>query len=613
VLSTLLLLALTFGDGDLVEDFETAGSEGWDRVISDTHPPYNVVERVHDPEQAKSGNQFLHFRTLGGCTAVRRSTRHPWPVEAGRPYRASVWVRLSDARRNSAFLSLTWVNAAGDVLAEQRSEPLVKTEGWTRQVLEVALSPAGATGVLPGLHFEGPDIRGFCDFDLLEFVPAELLLVRPAGRTMSMFTTDEYPRFTVSPSGLPNGVHSISTTITSPDGKVVNRGTTIDVPSDRSVAIDFPPLPPGIHQMRASVSGRDAWCSLTVLVIPPGWTLALPPILSGSAERLPESTEDLLQRRILDPARPIAPDRRLFDANGNPTWLSYALRIENRVLDGAEPVTDPGLFPAGFRAAAFRKGASALFAVWSEGAERPLLVPFSEGTLLSLSMVAPRPLHAGESILVGPTPLIFLDVNPLALDLRVDLSASELPLQLNPTRLTLRVGNRSRGDVPQDVQISFEDPPAGWRSSVRRIRIAALPPGSVHEETFDLSLPPSESERLVELRFDLNFMIRGNEVGIHTLRRVSLKSPIRLESSLKSDPSKTLSVRIVNGSDHGMTMSIRSRIPGLAERMDLIRDLAPGGRSKAFEFPVQDTGNAEILVQEAGGGRAVCRRLIPVH
>jgi len=80
VLSSILLLALCLDDGDLTEDFEGAGSESWERVVSDSHPPYNIVERVHDPAQAKSGSQYLHFRTMGGSTAVRRSSRHAWPA-----------------------------------------------------------------------------------------------------------------------------------------------------------------------------------------------------------------------------------------------------------------------------------------------------------------------------------------------------------------------------------------------------------------------------------------------------------------------------------------------------------------------------------------------------
>jgi len=609
----MLLLALSLGDGDLTEDFEGAGAENWERVVSDAHPPYNIVERVHDPKLAKSGNQYLHFRTLGGSTAVRRAARQPWPAEAGRPYRASVWVRLSGNRSNSTFLSLTWVNAAGDVLAEQRSEPVQKTDGWTLQMLEVSRSPVGATGVLPGLHFEGPDVRGACDFDLLQVVPAELLGIRPAGRSMATFTTDEYSRFTLSPAGLPPGIHSISATMTSPEGKVVHRSATIDVAVDRSVAIDFPPLPSGIHELRASVDGHEARGTLAVLVGPPDLILGPSPQYSGSAERLPESAEDPLQRHLLDPRRRVVLDRRFFDPNGQPNSEYLALKIVDQVLAGAEPMPDPGLFPTDIRLAAFRKGRSVLFAVWSDDGERDLTLPIQEGTLLSLPSVAPRAIRAGERIRVNSMPLFILDVDPVVTELRVDLSASELPLQLNPVRLSLRIRNRSQANVPRDLQVSLEGLPAGWRASNRRFRIAALPADSVHEETFDLIAPPSESERAIDLRFDLSFTSQGKEVSLQALRQLTLKSPIRIESGVRPEAPKTLSFRIANGSDHTMTLSIRSRIPGLAERLDLIRDLAPGSRTRPFDFPAPESGSAEILVLEAGGDRAVNRCLIPLR
>jgi hypothetical protein len=430
---------------------------------------------------------------------------------------------------------------------------------------------------------------------------------------MSIFTTDDYPRFTLSPAGLPLGVYAISATMTSPEGKVVHRSVTIDFPSVRSVAVDFPPLPPGIHQMKASVDGRDAGSTLAVLVFPPGWTLEPGPVPEGSAERQPESVPLSLQRHLLDPRRPVVVDRRYFDPNGNPTLEYFALRIADHVVAEAEPIGDPGLFPADVRVASFRKGASVLFAMWSEGSERELALPFQEATLLTVRSVAPRALRGGDKFRVGSIPLFLLDVDPGMTELSVDLSASELPLQLSPTRLTMRIRNRSQRNVPQDLQISLDGLPAGWRASTRFFRTSALQPGAVYEEAFDLTVPPSESERAVDLRFDLGFTIRGKEMSLRAQRQITLKSTIRIEASLRSDPSRMLSVRIVNGSDHAMTISIRSRIPGLAERLDLIRDLAPGSSSRAFEFPAPDTGSAEILVQEAGGNRAVCRRLLPLR
>jgi len=611
VLSALLLLALSQADGDLIEDFEGAGSEAWERVVSNAHPPYNIVERIQDPEQAKSGTQYLHLRTMGGSTAVRRSARHPWPVDASRPYRASVWVRLSGTRQNAASLSLTWISAGGEVLAEQRSEPLAKTDGWTLLVLEVPRSPAGATGLLPTLTFEGPDVRGLCDFDLLEVVPTQRIEIAPSGRTMAIFGPDEYPRFTLRPAGLPPGLHAITATLTSSQGQPVTRTVTIDVPASDSVSVDFPPGAPGVYEVGVSVDQQEARRTLAVLVTVPGQSLEEPPGYERSTRPSSGSAMEAIRRRLLDPRSAVVLDRGFVGADGAPTRAYFGLRIADHILAGAEPIADPGLFPSNVHVAAFRKESRVQVALWTEEAEVRLPILLGDGVRVQPLWGAPRPLRPGEELSLGPTPTFLLDVDPLSTDLRLDLSASELPLQLSPARLLLRLRNRSHVHALRDLELSLEPLPAGWRASSRRFAIAGLEPDAVHEEALDLIVPASETERPVDLRFSLTFRVQGKEASLGTVKRIQLKSSIGIESMLS--PAKTLSVRIVNRSDHPMTLSVRSRISGLAERLDLIRDLAPGSRTRALEFPAPEQGSAEIFVQEAGGERALGRQVLPLR
>jgi len=609
VLSPLLLLALSLGDGDRIEDFEGAGSEAWERLASDAHPPYNIVERVEDPSRARSGRQYLHFRTMGGSTGVRRSPRHPWPVESGRPYRASVWVRLSGTRHDAAFLSLTWVNAAGEVVAEQRSAPLSKAADWTELVLEVPASPAGASGVRPGLHFEGPDVRGLCDFDLLELSPAETLEVQAAARNRASFGPGEYPRFLLRPAGLPPGVHALTATLTASDGKALTRTATIDIPAQASVAVDFPPLPQGLYSLLASVDQRAAKRKIAVLVGPAGAT----PEDEPSAQRPEPSGEGVattLQAHLLDPRRPFAPDGGLFEADGTPKEAYFELRIADAVLAGTEPIPDPGLFPPDVQVAAFRKGAAIGFALWTEAGSVRLSPGLNEGARVQPLAGAPRPLRKDEELVLGPAPTFLLDVDPILADLRLELSTPELPLQLNPSRITLRLRNRSRGDAVSDLGVAFGPLPAGWRTSFRPLRLPALPPGAIREEALDLIVPASESERPVELAFTVRFTARDRELSVRFVRRLLLKSPIRIESVPGS--AKALRVRLVNGSDREMTLSVRSRIPGLPEGLDVIPDLAPGTGSRTFEFPVRESGSAEIFVRETAGERALARRVLPI-
>jgi hypothetical protein len=610
VLSPLLLLALSLGDGDLIEDFEGAGTEAWERLASEAYPPYNIIERVEDPAHARSGRQYLHFRTMGGSTAVRRSPRHPWPVESGRPYRASVWVRLSGTRRDAAFLSLTWVNAAGEVVAEQRSAPLSKAADWTELVLEVPMSPAGAIGVRPGLHLEGPDVRGLCDFDLLELSPAETLEVRAAGRNQASFGLGEYPRFLLHPAGLPPGVHALTATLTGADGKALTRSTTIDVPAQASVAVDFPPLPQGLYSLLASVDQRAAKRKIAVLVGPPG-TVPEEGLSAPRAEPSGEGAATTLQAHLLDPRRPFTPEGGLFEADGTPKQSYYELRIVDTILAGAETISDPGLFPADIRVAAFRKGATIGFALWTEAGSVRLSPGLNEGATVQPLAGAPRPLRKDEELVLSPAPTFLLDVDPILADLRLELSTSELPLQLNPSRVTLRLRNQSRGDAASELGVALGPLPAGWRTSFRPLRLPTLAPGAVREDALDLLVPASESERSVELAFTVRFTVRERELSVRFVRRLLLKSPIRIESVPGS--AKSLRIRLVNGSDRAMTLSVRSRIPGLPEGLDVIPDLAPGTGSRLFEFPVRESGSAEIFVRESAGERALARRVFPLQ
>ena len=609
MLSPLLLLALSLGDGDLIEDFEGAGSEAWERLSSDAHPPYNIVERVEDPARARSGRQYLHFRTMGGSTGVRRGPLHPWPVESGRPYRATVWVRLSGTRRDAAVLSLTWVDAAGAVLAEQRSAPLSAAGDWTELVIEVPAPPAGASGVRPGLHLEGPDVRGVCDFDLLELSPAETLEVRAAGRNRASFGPGEVPRFLLRPAGLPPGVHVLTATLTGPDGTALTRTATIELPAQGSVEVDFPPPAQGLYSLLASVDRRAAKRKIAVLVGPPGAA----PDEGPSAPRpepAGEGAATTLGAHLLDPRRPFAPEGGLFEADGTPKEAYYELRIADAILAGAEPIPDPGLFPPEVRVAAFRKGATIGFAIWAEAAGVRFTPGLNEGVTVQPLAGAPRPLRKDEELVLGPAPTFLLDVDPILADLRLELSTSELPLQLNPSRVTLRLRNRSGGDGISDVGVALGPLPDGWRTSFRPLRLPALPPGAVREEALDLLVPASESERPVELAFTVRVRARDRELSARFGRRLLLKSPIRIESV--PGPATALRVRLVNGSDRAMTLSVRSRVPGLPEALDVIPELAPGARSGTFEFPVRESGSAEIFVRESAGERALARRVFPL-
>jgi hypothetical protein len=296
--------------------------------------------------------------------------------------------------------------------------------------------------------------------------------------------------------------------------------------------------------------------------------------------------------------------------DGTPKQAYYELRIADAILTGAEPIPDPGLFPPDVRVAAFRKGATIGFAVWTEAGSGRLSPGLNEGARVQPLDGAPRPLRKDEELVLGAAPTFLLDVDPILADLRLELSTPELPLQLNPSRITLRLRNRSRGDAASEVGIALGSLPAGWRTSFRPLRLPSLPPGAVREEALDLIVPASESERPVELTFTVRFTARDRELSVRCVRRLLLKSPIRIESVPGS--AKELRIRLVNGSDRAMTLSVRSRIPGLPEGLDVIPDLASGA-GRIFEFPARESGSAEIFVRESAGERALARRVFPLQ
>lgn len=605
----ILLLALCLQ----AENFEAPALDGWERVSSDAHPPYNTVELVRE-----EGNQFLRLRTQGGSTAVR-GTKHP--VDPDRSYRLAARVRLTSTKRNGAALTILWLNANGERISETRSE-MLRTSGWTEIAVDVARAPGGAVAAAPRLDFDGDDVRGTCDFDQVTFGPFERLDVRPAGRKFAVFTVDEHPNFTVE------GSRAVTVSLKTPKG--VDSRTAM-----APATVTFPPPGPGAHELTfgaktVAVLIPNAWISPRDAVLPPA-TAASPEILalagrspSTDAPAVPnDSLEAVLKAQIARPGSPVTIDRLFVDADGNPTSALLALRATTDVLAGATPLPDPGLFPAGVRVAAFRKGETAVLALWSESGEIDVPVTLNPGARLYPPLGALRPLRAGERLRLGPLPLFLIGVDPLLLAMRLQLAGGDLSLQLNPATRTLRLHNPSRSQPLTEVRVRLLDMPAGWRISPRAVSAARIAPEGDLAEDLQIVLPAGESERDQELKFEATFVRNGKEQTVLLSRVVRLASAVRIESSVVDGPrpgSKKVTVRIVNGSDRKMTLAMRARLPHLPEQMELVRDLAPGASSPTFEYVVKDVHltdpsrlAAEIDVQESVGARASAKKVLSLR
>jgi hypothetical protein len=582
---------------DPVEDFESPVLDGWERVSSDAHPPYNTVQTVQDPASAKSGRHFLRMTTMGGSTGLVRSPRRAWPVDASRPYRLRVFVRLSGTKRNSASAAILWLNGDAERIAESKSAPVTRPGGWSEISIEVAHVPAGAVAASIRLDFDGDDVRGDCDFDRLRFGPVELLEVR---RPHPVFSPDEPAIVDLRLIGAPEGDHRATAVLKSSDGKQERRNALLK--QGEEATIEFGILAPGAYDLDVSVDGRDAKRSTTVVVCDP-----------KPAERVPEIPPALQQAVVRGD---------LSDPEGHPTRWWLAQRTMQQALDGAVPAADPGLFPSGIHAAAFRKAESASLALWSD-TERELALSLNEGAALWPPFGARRPLKPGERIRLGQVPVFIVGIDPLLFDLRLSISGGELPLQRNPSTRTLRLHNPYRTQTLREVRVRLEEVPAGWRVSPRSFSGAMLGGDGDLGEDVQFELPSTETEREQELRFEVTFVKNGREQVTHLTRIVRLASAIRIETAVTDGArpeSRRLSIRVANVSERAMTLVLRARLPFLPEQVELVRSLAPGSSSATFDYEVKDVHlidpahlQAEIEVQESVGGRASATRKVSIR
>jgi hypothetical protein len=362
-------------------------------------------------------------------------------------------------------------------------------------------------------------------------------------------------------------------------------------------------LKAGVYGLEAAVSGRNARRTITLLVR----HLSTP-------ERVPEIPAALLQAVV---------QGELSDAEGHPTKWWFARETLREALDGSVAAADPGLFPPGVRVAAFRKADSAVLALWSGSGERDVPLSLNEGASLRPPFGPPRPLKPGERVRLGSVPIVVVGVDPLLFDLKLTISGGELPLQRNPSTRTLRLHNPYRGQPLRDVRIRLEELPDGWHVSPRGLSVASLAGDGDATEDLQVTLPPSETERDQELRFEVSFQKGGREQVTHLSRVVHLSPALRIDAAVTDGPqpgSRRISIRVANASDRAMTVVLRARLPFLPEQVELLRSLAPGGSSAPFEYVVKDVHlidpsrlQAEIDVQESVGGRAAARKVVPLR
>jgi hypothetical protein len=595
-----LLLSPSAAD-DGVEDFESPVLDGWERVTSDAHPPYNSIEPVRDPAAAQSGRGFLRMTTLGGSTGLLRSPRRAWPVDAGRPYRLSVFARLRGTKRNTASATIRWLNADAELITESTSAPLTRPGGWSELSVEVAHVPPGAAAASIRLDFVGDDVRGDCDFDHLVFAPAVLLEVRPSAGETSVFAPGGSALFAIRLLGAPEGSYRAACVLKSPGGNEDRRSLTLQPGEDATV--EFRALSPGAHDLEVRVDALPARRSRTLIVHAPKAHAHLPEI--------PAALRQALLRGDL------------ADGEGRPTRWWLAQETMNDALDGAVPAADPGLVAPDVRVAAFRKADSALLALWSDSGDRELPLSLNEGASLWLPFGPRHRLQPGERIRVGLIPVFIVGIDPLLFDLRLTIGDGVLPLQRNPSTKTLRLHHPYRGQTLRELRVRLEEVPEGWRVSPRSVWAASLAGDGDLREDIEFTLPPAEIERDQALRFEVAFQKGGREQVTHLTRMLHLSPALRIDAVVSDGPqpeSRRVTVQVVNASDRSLTVVLRARLPFLPEQIELLKSIAPGSASASFEYVVKDIHlidptrlEVQIDVQESVGGRAAASRRVPIR
>src|SRR5205807_2365523 len=144
-----------------------------------------------------------------------------------------------------------------------------------------------------------------------------------------------------------------------------------------------------------------------------------------------------------------------------------------------------------------------------------LPLSLNDGATLCPPFGARRPLKPGERLRLGQVPAFVVGIDPLLLELRLAIEGGDLPLQLHPSTRTLRFRNPYRYQSMRDVRVRLEAIPAGWRVSPASFSAASLSADGELAEDLQVSLPPTETEREQELRFEVAFLRNGREQGVH--------------------------------------------------------------------------------------------------
>ncbi len=325
----------------------------------------------------------------------------------------------------------------------------------------------------------------------------------------------------------------------------------------------------------------------------------------------------------------------LVDAAGAPAAGLLALRALNDILAGARPRTPLLQLGTPVREFAFEKDGRVLFALWSESGEVEREIQIGAGAAVYPPLGAVRPMAEVERLRLGPVPVFVAGADAFFLESQSSLRLSDperpadgtvtLPLRADPTRRLISFRNLSEDLEITDVRIRLEPTfPADWIVRPRTLGVERLARRKELSQELSFTLPPGESERDQELRFEIRFQRDGKEHVMQATRIVRLQSPIVVEPRFQpsdSDPdARKVSFKIVNGSADPVNLLLRLRLPGLPEQLVPLGRLLPGAEASTPDYVVSGlTALApayrivDLIGEERGGGRIQFRKTIPLR
>ncbi len=270
------------------ETFPTELPAGWSRVLARSKSDGSDAGLVGAPDLPEFGsikaergnghassNWALKF-AVNGASMAAASAPARIPLEVGAQIIASAWVRTKDLKDAAARLSCQFHDATGKPIGSLHTSELVRSEADWRQ-LRVAppAAPQGTAGLSLWLEVVQPrslkasedsrftvtlsDVGGSAAFDDIEVWQMPTVAFEAGG--LGIVGPGAITRLALSCDDPTSKATTVSVRVRDAGDRTVH-AAVIDVPSDRALTMNIPPLPTGWYEAEALFSSGNATIAL---------------------------------------------------------------------------------------------------------------------------------------------------------------------------------------------------------------------------------------------------------------------------------------------------------------------------------------------------------------